>query len=178
MSGDILGENCASIDEQRCAGGVVLCRDIHGLPLVLLICVDRGDGRIEWVLPKGHVEPGESPEEAARREIEEETGLDTGSLISLDTLGDLSYSFHSFNSKIDKSVTFFVFAIADDACKLYSRLPLLVGSYAACDGIIETGFFGIDFARERVSFDNYVSIIEKAVAIFESSTAQCFVTAG
>jgi 8-oxo-dGTP pyrophosphatase MutT (NUDIX family) len=29
----------------------------------------------EWVLPKGHVEPGETPEEAAIREVEEEAGV-------------------------------------------------------------------------------------------------------
>ena len=30
----------------------------------------------EWIFPKGHVEPGESPEEAARREVLEETGIE------------------------------------------------------------------------------------------------------
>ncbi len=29
----------------------------------------------EWLLPKGHIEPGEEPAEAALRELEEETGL-------------------------------------------------------------------------------------------------------
>lgn len=28
-----------------------------------------------WVLPKGHIDPGESPEEAALRELKEETGV-------------------------------------------------------------------------------------------------------
>ncbi|NOZ29127.1 MAG: NUDIX domain-containing protein [Chloroflexi bacterium] len=48
------------------AGGVVVCGD-----KVLLL--DR-PGRGEIRLPKGHVEAGESPVEAALREVREETG--------------------------------------------------------------------------------------------------------
>lgn len=53
------------------AGGVVIRRegDAH---LYLLIRDSYGN----WGFPKGHVEPGELPEDAARREVLEETGLD------------------------------------------------------------------------------------------------------
>ena len=54
------------------AGGVVL-KVSNGTRLFLL--VRSKDGR-HWVLPKGHIEPGESPEDAARREVKEETGTD------------------------------------------------------------------------------------------------------
>ena len=32
-------------------------------------------GQDEWVLPKGHIEPGEESEQTAIREVEEETGV-------------------------------------------------------------------------------------------------------
>jgi 8-oxo-dGTP pyrophosphatase MutT (NUDIX family) len=38
------------------------------------LIVSSSDGA-NWVLPKGHIEPGESPEEAALRELREEAGV-------------------------------------------------------------------------------------------------------
>ncbi|HEV2166633.1 MAG TPA: NUDIX domain-containing protein [Thermoplasmata archaeon] len=51
------------------AGGVVY----HGAPPEILVLHVRDQDR--WGFPKGHLEPGESTEAAARREILEETGL-------------------------------------------------------------------------------------------------------
>lgn len=54
------------------AGGVVR-RTIDGAPEYLL--VEASDDPGVWVLPKGRIEPGESPEEAAVREVIEEAGV-------------------------------------------------------------------------------------------------------
>lgn len=51
----------------KAAGGLVTAADGTGLLI-------RRDGR--WDLPKGMVEPGETVRAAARREVQEETGLD------------------------------------------------------------------------------------------------------
>jgi 8-oxo-dGTP pyrophosphatase MutT (NUDIX family) len=40
----------------------------------LYLIVSSSDGA-NWVLPKGHIEPGESPEAAALRELKEEAGV-------------------------------------------------------------------------------------------------------
>jgi ADP-ribose pyrophosphatase len=40
-------------------------------------------GRELWEIPAGKLEPGESPEEAARRELREETGLAVENLVPL-----------------------------------------------------------------------------------------------
>ena len=57
------------------AGAVVI---VDGRCLVLR----RGD---EWLLPKGHLEAGERPEDAAVREVREETGLDVRIMGSIGT---------------------------------------------------------------------------------------------
>jgi 8-oxo-dGTP diphosphatase len=54
--------------EVEAAGGVVLDEDGR----VVLVHRPRYD---DWTLPKGKLDPGESFEEAALREVEEETGL-------------------------------------------------------------------------------------------------------
>ena len=57
--------------EQVSAGGVVYRRRGHRTEAALISVGEQG----RWQLPKGLVGRGESPEEAALREVEEETGL-------------------------------------------------------------------------------------------------------
>ncbi|HHB90174.1 MAG TPA: NUDIX domain-containing protein [Anaerolineae bacterium] len=61
------------IKRYRAAGGVVL--DDRGRVLLLRREVPREETpSLEIRLPKGHIEPGETPEQAARREVCEESG--------------------------------------------------------------------------------------------------------
>ncbi|HZI18923.1 MAG TPA: NUDIX domain-containing protein [Pyrinomonadaceae bacterium] len=69
--------------EQVSAGGVVFRRAGVGRVEVALISVG-GEGR--WQLPKGLVGRGESAEEAALREVREETGLAAEVVAPLETI--------------------------------------------------------------------------------------------
>ncbi|HTT75087.1 MAG TPA: NUDIX hydrolase [Candidatus Binataceae bacterium] len=68
------------------AGGLIWRRGPRekGIEIVLV----RPAGKDTWVLPKGHVEPGEGVIEAALRETTEESGLEVE---AGDPLGEISY---------------------------------------------------------------------------------------
>jgi 8-oxo-dGTP pyrophosphatase MutT (NUDIX family) len=57
------------------------------------------------VLPKGNIDPGESPAETAVREVREETGIE-GRLV--EKLGDVKYVYAWDGERIFKVVSFFL----------------------------------------------------------------------
>lgn len=86
--------------EETSAGGLVVDRR-DGAPRVALIGrVDRR-GRLLWSLPKGHLEAGETAEDAAVREVEEETGI-RGRVLA--ALGTIDYWFVADDRRIHKTV--------------------------------------------------------------------------
>jgi 8-oxo-dGTP pyrophosphatase MutT (NUDIX family) len=85
------------------AGGVVFRR--NGQVEVALASRRTKRGALAWGLPKGLVEPGEQPEEAALREVREETGLEARIERSL---GDVNYWYVWEGERVKKKVTFFL----------------------------------------------------------------------
>lgn len=82
--------------------GAVAYRLVDGRPRYLV--VTASDNRAHWVLPKGHIEPGERPAETALRELKEETGVD-GSIE--DEVGRLDLR---FGGKLVRALFFLVAA--------------------------------------------------------------------
>ncbi len=86
--------------EETSAGGVVV--DLaQEPPAVALIARRNRAGRVEWCLPKGHPEGAETLEQAAVREVAEETGI-RGRVLT--PLGTIDYWFSVPEKRIHKVV--------------------------------------------------------------------------
>ncbi|MDI2031330.1 NUDIX hydrolase [Saccharopolyspora sp. TS4A08] len=90
-----------TVDETS-AGGLVIDGD-HGLAAIIGRLDRRG--RLLWSLPKGHIEPGETPEQTAVREVAEETGI-IGRVVT--AIGTIDYWFVAGNRRIHKTVHHFL----------------------------------------------------------------------
>ncbi|MDR2253578.1 MAG: NUDIX hydrolase [Bifidobacteriaceae bacterium] len=91
------------------AGGLVVDA-IDGVAHAAVIARRNRAGRLEWCLPKGHVEVGETPPEAAVREILEETGI-RGQVIR--HLGSIDYWFVGEDHRVHKMVHHYLLSAQD-----------------------------------------------------------------
>ncbi len=123
------------------AGGLVLRRRESTYDALL---IGRGTPRI-WTLPKGHVEAKESHEQAALREVREETGC-WAEIVS--KLNDISYWFYLNRNKHKKSVTFYL-------------MRYLSGDTANHDHEVdEARWFDITAAKKALKYVNEKRLID------------------
>jgi ADP-ribose pyrophosphatase YjhB (NUDIX family) len=88
--------------EETSAGGLVLDA-LSGAAVQRGVLIGKRDrrGRLVWSLPKGHLEAGEAPQEAAVREVAEETGIQ-GRVVG--ELGTIDFWFVLHGKRIHKTV--------------------------------------------------------------------------
>ena len=130
---------------EESAGGVVL-RFVKGEPHILLI----RDPYRKWGLPKGHVEPGEVPGEAALREVCEETGLE--GVILGPEIGQIDWTFRVGRRRIHKYCRFFLMVSNTGEARPQTA-----------EGITEVRWLPADEAARRVTYDNARSMIRRAI---------------
>jgi diadenosine hexaphosphate hydrolase (ATP-forming) len=116
------------------AGGIIVWRD-----RVVLRRTSRG----EWVFPKGWIDPGETPEQAAIREAREETGIQAQ---IVRTVGNASYQADGE----DRDVAYFLMRVVDS--------PEWV-EHAG----IDAASFPVDEVASVLSFDNIRELWDRAL---------------
>jgi 8-oxo-dGTP pyrophosphatase MutT (NUDIX family) len=126
------------------AGGVIY-RSGGGGPRFLLIRDPYGN----WGLQKGHIENGESPAEAAVREVGEETGLRPVTVVA--ELPSIDWYFRQGSRLIHKFCHFFLMESADgEPCP------------AREEGITECVWLPFDEALSTISYDNARDVLRAA----------------
>ena len=126
--------------ERSC--GAIVCRKINGETRLLLIKNSRS---AHWGFPKGHMERGETPEQTAKREVLEETGLNINIIPDFSSKSD-----YTIQGKVEKSVTIFL-AETEDTKTVIQREEI--------DDYIWLGF---DKAMETLKFENDKAILKNA----------------
>ncbi len=128
------------------AGGVVYRRGDDGIELALAARRTRR-GELAWGLPKGMIEPDETEEQAAVREVLEETGLVAE--VEHD-LGDIRYFYVWEGVRVRKRVRFFLMrATGGDVSNHDTEME-------------EVRWFPLHAARRRATYRGEREMIERA----------------
>lgn len=130
------------------AGGVVYRHSDEGVEVVLAARRTRR-GDLAWGLPKGLVEPDETPEQAAVREVREETGLEAEVEVSL---GEIRYFYVWERVRIRKAVHFFLMrATGGDVSQHDHEME-------------EVRWFPLSVAPRRATYKGERQVLQRAVA--------------
>jgi 8-oxo-dGTP pyrophosphatase MutT (NUDIX family) len=123
---------------------------------VVVRCTDDGpryllirDPYKHWSFPKGHIDEGESPEEAARREVLEETAL--GELARHRTLAVIDWHFRHKGQPVHKYCHYFLFESVSG-----EPLPQLD------EGITDCRWVSLDEAFELLRYENARAVLREA----------------
>ena len=128
---------------EHSSGGAVLSLR-NGAPHVALIATRN---RTRWGLPKGAVAEGETSQQAAVREVREETGLDAEIVKLLDTI---EYFFRAGDTLIRKRVDFYLMRYL--AGELTPQLT----------EVDDVEWVELDEAISRASFESEKKLLESA----------------
>jgi 8-oxo-dGTP pyrophosphatase MutT (NUDIX family) len=130
-----------------CAGGVVYRHSGGRIELALGEERDRLTGNANVRLAKGHVEAGESLEEAALREVREEIGI-AATVVA--ELGSVEYTFEEPGGSVAKVVHFFL-------------MEALAGAAGSLDGEMRRMYWcESEEAGDHLTFATERRIVERA----------------
>jgi 8-oxo-dGTP pyrophosphatase MutT (NUDIX family) len=140
-------------------GVIPVCR-FGDMWKVFLIHQYGSAGDVYWTFPKGHVEGEESPEQAAVRELKEETGIDLASLHTSKVYPQ-TYSFMSADTMVEKYVGYYLGVVENNQFSIQEN------------EVKEAGWFTFDEARALLTFDHARTLlieVEADLKIFGPKT--------
>ncbi|MEJ6760996.1 MAG: NUDIX hydrolase [Candidatus Planktophila sp.] len=140
------------VDEVSAGGLVVDTTGKLGLLIGRRDLKDASGKRILWSLPKGHIEDGETPEEAALREVQEETGIES---VIEKSLGVIDFWFMAGGKRIHKTVHHYLFRESGG---------LLAPQESEVD---EVGWFPLPEIIERLAYPDEKKLIARTNATEE-----------
>lgn len=140
--------------EQISAGGLLLRRDRGGLELALVACARSR--RVTWEIAKGKLEPGETPEQAALREMQEEMGF-SAELTITHRLGQVRYGFRTPEGD-PRLKTLHVYLVE-------APLPPEIFRPAQDEGIEEVRWFPLHDAVRLVTHSSLIPLMARVRAL-------------
>ncbi len=129
------------------AGGIIIN---NGQVLIIKNAAMRDKNKAYWGFPKGHINPGEKSEEAAIREIKEETGVEVE---IVKKLGESRYVFTKDGEKIFKLVVYFVMNYKSGELKPQQ------------DEVLEVKWVELEEALKILSFKKDKEMLQKALGV-------------
>lgn len=145
----------ARAQQETSAGGVVFRREDDAGALFLLI----RDSYQNWGFPKGHVESGERPEDAALREVREETGIER---VAVRGVIDTIDWYFRFRGRLIHKVCHFYLMETSQA----------VTCPQEAEGITACQWAGYDAARTAISYANARQLLLRAHEMVNETTVE------
>ncbi len=138
--------------EQQSAGIITYCIKNHEIHYLILHYISG-----HWDLPKGKLESGETKEQAAHRELHEETGLTAELIPGFEE--SLAYVFKERGKLIQKTVTFFVGKTNQQRIMLSRE---------------HSGYLWLPFeqAYQRLTYENAKDLLNKADQFIKKSNKE------
>ncbi len=151
-----------NVKRARSAGGVVFCKPSSGAGRqddlrVLLLQHETG----KWMLPKGTIEVGETPEDVARREVAEETGITNVRIVA--DLGEERYVFFwkAEDTYYDKTVHYYLMEF------LGGEEP----SPQKEEGFVRCEWVTVPDALDRIKYKETRQVVRRAQAVLAPASA-------
>ncbi len=152
-----MGERSSLKTRMEISAGGVVFRRRTGEAEVCLISTQNGK---TWQLPKGIIEPGEKAEDAAAREVSEETGLKGDLVRPLERIEYWYVWTHGGErDRIHKLVYFFLFRYTNGSTKDHDA------------EVDDARWMKLDDARKLLSFENERRVLEQAAKAIEEEPA-------